>query len=71
MVTYGAAESKCRAADGTLARDYKYGRDADNDEVTTKSVRLANGTVDPVALSRLVKLLPLTRAALQQNGDLK
>ena len=70
-VPSAALPAKCRAADGTLARDYKYGRDADKDEVTTKFVRLANGTVDPVSLSRLVKLLPLTRAALQQNGDLK
>ena len=66
-----ALSAKCRAADGTLAQSYKYGRDAGRDEVTTKFVPLANGTVDPVSLSRLVNLLPLTRAALQKNGDLK
>ena len=67
-VPSAALPAECRAADGTLARDYKYGRDAGKDEVTTKFVPLANGTVDPVSLSRLVKLLPLTRAALQKSG---
>lgn len=70
-VPSAALPAECRAADGTLARDYKYGRDAGKDEVTTKFVPLANGTVDPNSLSRLVKLLPLTRAALQKSGDLK
>ena len=70
-VPSAALPAECRAADGTLARDYKYGRDAGRDEVTTKFVPLANGTVDQASLSRLTKLLPLTRAALRKSGDRK
>ncbi len=60
----------CLAKDGTLATAYKYGREPDRDEVTTKFVTLKKGTVDRAALMRLVNLLPLTRGQLKKNGDL-
>ena len=60
----------CVAKDGTLAHAYKYGRETGRDEVTTKFVPLANGSVDRASLDRLVRLLPLTRAQLERGGDL-
>ena len=65
-----ALPAGCVAADGTLEYAYKYGRDPGKDEVTTKFVPLKAGTVDRASLARLVKLLPLTRAALLGNGEL-
>lgn len=62
--------ASCIAADGTLEYKYKYGRSPGKDEVTTKFVPFASGTVDRASLARLVKLLPLTRAALTENGEL-
>lgn len=65
-----ALPAGCVAADGTLEKAYKYGRMPGRDEVTTKFVPLKNGTVDRASLARLVKLLPLSRAALVKNGEL-
>lgn len=65
-----ALPAGCVAADGTLEYRYKYGRSPGKDEVTTKFVPLRAGTVDRASLSRLVKLLPLTRAELIKNGEL-
>lgn len=63
-------DASCVAADGTLEYKYKYGRMPGKDEVTTKFVPMKNGTVDRASLARLVKLLPLTRRALTENGEL-
>jgi len=65
-----ALSAGCVAADGTLENGYKYGRRPGRDEVTTKFVRLKDGTVDRASLLRLVKLLPRSRSALERSGDL-
>jgi len=54
-------------ANGTLADDYKYGRDPGRDVVDTKFVPIAKGTVDRDAFYRLVDMLPAVRGLLPRE----
>ena len=54
-------------ANGTLADDYKYGRDPGRDVVDSKYVPIAKGTVDRESFYRLVDMLPAVKRHLARE----
>ena len=54
-------------ANGTLADDYKYGREPGRDVVDSKYVPIAKGTVDREAFYRLVDMLPAVSRHLRRE----
>ena len=57
-VPSGSLSADKLTPEGNLTYDFKYGRNAGTDEITTKQVPFAKSNIDETNLQRIEKLLP-------------
>lgn len=57
-VPSSSLKNECLTEDGKLTYDYKYGRECDTEEITTKQVPFSKSNIDKNNLQRIETLLP-------------